>query len=32
MSAGVTTSPAAAALPAWRDPAAWRKRRIFSPF
>jgi O-antigen ligase len=25
MSAGVTTSPAAAALPAWRDPAAWAK-------
>ena len=25
MSADVTTSPAAAALPAWRDPAAWAK-------
>ncbi len=25
MNAGVTTSPAAAALPAWRDPAAWAK-------
>jgi hypothetical protein len=25
MSADVTTSPAAAAVPTWRDPAAWAK-------